>query len=150
MTLAPSYPPSSTHDSLQRTSMAQIVSKGANISLCSKFIRSKRRCCGIRPGITEEGVRDAVVDIAGIETDDLLYFSHSNVALSHLPYMVALDRCPPLLSPLNIRLRIYIRATWSDKQIDIHLQESCLGSRIQKYFSYQEERYQHEEQNIEG
>lgn len=37
-------------------------------------------------------MRDAVVDIADIETEDLLYFSHSDVALSHLPYMVALDR----------------------------------------------------------
>lgn len=37
-------------------------------------------------------MRDSVVEIADIEVDDLLYFSHSNVALSHLPYMVALDR----------------------------------------------------------
>ena len=37
-------------------------------------------------------MRDAVVEIAGIEKEDLLYFSHSNQALSHLPYMIALDR----------------------------------------------------------
>ena len=33
------------------------------------------------------------VTISSIQDEDLLFFSHSNVALSHLPYMVALDRC---------------------------------------------------------
>ena len=45
-----------------------------------------------RKQMTEERVRDAVVEIADISTDDLLYFSHSDIALSHLPYMIALDR----------------------------------------------------------
>lgn len=47
-------------------------------------------CC--HKPVTEESVRDAVVELAGIEEEDLLYFSHSNTALAHLPYMVALDR----------------------------------------------------------
>ena len=42
--------------------------------------------------MTEERVRDAVVEIADVKTEDLLYFSHSDIALSHLPYMIALDR----------------------------------------------------------
>ena len=42
--------------------------------------------------MTEERVREAIVEIADIKNDDLLYFSHSDIALSHLPYMIALDR----------------------------------------------------------
>ena len=42
--------------------------------------------------MTEKRVRDAVVEIADIKNEDLLYFSHSDIALSHLPYMIALDR----------------------------------------------------------
>ena len=44
------------------------------------------------PPLTMDTVRQNCVTISGIKDQDLLYFSHSNVALSHLPYMVALDR----------------------------------------------------------
>ena len=49
-------------------------------------------CCRGPPPLTMDTVRQNCVTISGIKDQDLLYFSHSNVALSHLPYMVALDR----------------------------------------------------------
>ena len=54
--------------------------------------RDKDKPLRLRRGMTEERVRDAVVEIAQIETEDLLYFSHSDEVLSHLPYMIALCR----------------------------------------------------------
>jgi hypothetical protein len=68
---------------------------------CSSVVSRRRggKYLTIRESVTEERVRDAVVEIAGIETEDLLYFSHSNKALSHLPYMIALDRQPLPLFP---------------------------------------------------
>ena len=49
-------------------------------------------CCRGPPPLTLDTVRKNCVTISSIKDEDLLYFSHSNVALSHLPYMVALDR----------------------------------------------------------
>ena len=51
-------------------------------------------CCRGPPPLTLDTVRKNCVTISSIKDEDLLYFSHSNVALSHLPYMVALDRWP--------------------------------------------------------
>jgi len=80
---------------------------GPEKSLVSHFpqgIHTRRKGrvnLALREPVTEERVRDAIVEIAGIETEDLLYFSHSNKALSHLPYMIALDRrAPPSTVPL--------------------------------------------------
>lgn len=67
-------------------------------------VRYASKMCLCQQSVTEESVRDSVLELAGIEEEDLLYFSHSNIALSHLPYMVAIDRCAqsfrsaPLLS----------------------------------------------------
>lgn len=52
-------------------------------------------CCRGPPPLTRETVRRNCVEISGIDDKDLLYFSHSNVALSHLPYMITLDRWTP-------------------------------------------------------
>ena len=40
-------------------------------------------------------MRDNMLRYAGIPSEDLLYFSHDNTALAALPYIIALDRCPP-------------------------------------------------------
>ncbi|KAK9811146.1 hypothetical protein WJX73_006499 [Symbiochloris irregularis] len=50
-------------------------------------------CYGCRsPPITPSVIRRNTVALTGIEDEDLLFFSGSNVALAHLPYMVALER----------------------------------------------------------
>lgn len=51
-------------------------------------------CYGCRaPVVTTHTIRENTIALTGIEEEDLLFFSYSNVALAHLPYMVALDRC---------------------------------------------------------
>ena len=44
------------------------------------------------PPVTTHTIRENTVAMTGMEDEDLLFFSHSNVALAHLPYMVALER----------------------------------------------------------
>ena len=51
-------------------------------------------CCR-SPAVTATTIRENTIALSGIEDKDLLFFSHSNVALSHLPYMVALERQAP-------------------------------------------------------
>ena len=34
-----------------------------------------------------------IAEVAGIKPEEILYFSPSNHALAHLPYMIALDKC---------------------------------------------------------
>ena len=64
---------------------------GADLS-CRRLRRYTNHCFVCTEAVTEESVRDNILDLTGIDAEDLLYFSHSNIALSHLPYMVALDR----------------------------------------------------------
>lgn len=42
--------------------------------------------------------RRTIAEVAGIKPEEILYFSPSNRALAHLPYMIALDKCVPALS----------------------------------------------------
>lgn len=44
--------------------------------------------------------------MAGIEEKDVLYFSPSNEALAHLPYMIALDKCAATLLSKCLALRL--------------------------------------------
>eukprot|EP00884_Botryococcus_braunii_P020127 jgi/Botrbrau1/6799/Bobra.0153s0002.1 len=45
-----------------------------------------------RPRVTTETVKADILKYAKIEEQDLLYFSHYNTALTHLPYLIALNR----------------------------------------------------------
>ena len=40
-----------------------------------------------------------IAEVAGIKPEEILYFSPSNRARAHLPYMIALDKCAALLLP---------------------------------------------------
>ena len=61
-------------------------------AVCRRLRRYTNHCFACTEVVTEESVRDNILDLTGIDAEDLLFFSHSNIALSHLPYMVALDR----------------------------------------------------------
>jgi len=47
-----------------------------------------------------------MAEVAGIEEKDILYFSPSNEALAHLPYMIALDRCAATLLCQSLAFRL--------------------------------------------
>ena len=65
------------------------------LCLCRKLpktCQSEKAYLCFQPPISEDKVRQSIMEIADLESEDILYFSHSNEALSHLPYMVVLDR----------------------------------------------------------
>jgi hypothetical protein len=57
--------------------------------LCGES-RLPKPCTG--DPITAETVERDILKYAQIESQDLLYFSHYNEALTHLPYLIALNR----------------------------------------------------------
>ena len=75
--------------------------------------RKKTGCIGCRsPPVTVSTIRENTIALSGIKDEDLIFFSHSNVALSHLPYMVALERWPPAhpISLCNVPCMLAIAA----------------------------------------
>lgn len=68
-------------------------------SCCSRFQRAPLTCgaCA-KKIISGESITADIIKLAELKPDELLYWSHDNRALSHLPYMIILDRyvqaCP--------------------------------------------------------
>ena len=42
--------------------------------------------------ITGDTITADILKLAELDLDELLYWSHDNTALSHLPYMICLDK----------------------------------------------------------
>lgn len=63
------------------------------ITLCSRCGRAPASCgmCA-KKVITGETITADILKLAELEPDELLYWSHDNTALSHLPYMICLDK----------------------------------------------------------
>jgi len=61
--------------------------------VCSAIQRSPVTC-GIcaKKVITGDTITADIIKLADLEPDELLYWSHDNRALSHLPYMIILDK----------------------------------------------------------
>ena len=61
--------------------------------ICSAIQRSPITC-GIcaKKVITGDTITADIIKLADLEPDELLYWSHDNRAMSHLPYMIILDK----------------------------------------------------------
>lgn len=69
---------------------AEIIS---SMILCSRCARAPASCgmCA-KKIISGESISADILKLAELEPDELLYWSHDNTALSHLPYMIILDK----------------------------------------------------------
>ena len=62
-------------------------------AVCSRCTRAPVSCgmCA-KNIITGDTITADILKLAELEPDELLYWSHDNTALSHLPYMICLDK----------------------------------------------------------
>ena len=63
---------------------------------CSRCARAPCTC-GLCAGkvITSESITREIMQLTGLPEEDVLFWSHDNTALTHIPYMICLDRWPP-------------------------------------------------------
>lgn len=63
------------------------------MACCSALQRSPLTCgvCA-KKIISGDSITADIIKLAELEPDELLYWSHDNRALSHLPYMIILDK----------------------------------------------------------
>ena len=73
---------------------------------CSRLQRSPLTCgaCA-KKIISGDSITADIIKLAELKPEELLYWSHDNRALSHLPYMIILDSCVTFcyLLPLHSR-----------------------------------------------
>lgn len=89
------------HHSSKSSALAGCHSSASTCAPCTQpdmlcvcvLHRTPTGCYGCRTmPVTIGTIRENTIALSGIQDEDLLFFSHSNEALSHLPYMVALER----------------------------------------------------------
>ena len=61
--------------------------------LCSRCARAPCTC-GLCAGkvITSGSITAEIMQLTGLPEEDVLFWSHDNTALTHIPYMICLDR----------------------------------------------------------
>lgn len=61
--------------------------------LCSRCARAPCTC-GLCAGkvITSDSITSEIMQLTGLPEEDVLFWSHDNTALTHIPYMICLDR----------------------------------------------------------
>ncbi len=83
------------HHDRHREAGAQnhVLASDTCLNHCSRFQRAPLTCGACAKNIISgESITADIEKLAELKPDELLYWSHDNRAMSHLPYMIILDR----------------------------------------------------------